>query len=475
VLARPATLRYRAAKLLRRHRVAIPAVTLAAILIVGFAATTWWEARRAQRQFQQVRSLAHSVLFELHDAVAKLPGSTAARELLVRRALEYLQNLSREAGNNADLQREVAIGFERVAVVQGSLSESNLGHVGTALENFRKAQEILGRLQARDPKDLSLLHDYRRVSTELAASFGDSGAFQEGTEVARRNVVSAGAELRAHPADPLMMEDLMAADSALADLLTDGKQYADAIPIRERVEALAAKLVELKPGDEENQRSLAVAEKRLGALYGVTQRYQQCRQEYERAKEIDERRVQRWPTDMRAKLDLSYAYSDLGWVAGHMGNLDEQLAAYRRTLELREEAAKADPNDQRAATGVASITGRIGTVLRDKGQYMESLAEIQRAVTLYEKLAGRPGADWASVRNLAEVHVDIAETLAAVGKRPGTSSAQLRDLRARGAAEYETARRLYEGLQARGVLPAAEVGHIAELRAEEDKLRRALQ
>jgi hypothetical protein len=88
VLARPATLRYRAAKLLRRHRLAIPAVALAALLIVGFAATAWWQARRAQRRFQEVRSLAHSVLFELHDAIEKLPGSTAARELLVRRALE---------------------------------------------------------------------------------------------------------------------------------------------------------------------------------------------------------------------------------------------------------------------------------------------------------------------------------------------------------------------------------------------------
>ena len=92
-----------------------------------------------------------------------------------------------------------------------------------------------------------------------------------------------------------------------------------------------------------------------------------------------------------------------------------------------------------------------------------------------EQPLNRLGVASVLVRNLAEVHVDIAETLAAVGKRPGTSSAQLRDLRARGAAEYETARRLYEGLQARGVLPAAEVGHIAELRAEEDKLRRALQ
>lgn len=86
VRARPATFLYRAGKLLRRHRVAIPAGALAAILILAFAGAAWWQARRAQRRFQEVRSLAHSVMFDLHDAIAPLPGSTAARNLLVARA-----------------------------------------------------------------------------------------------------------------------------------------------------------------------------------------------------------------------------------------------------------------------------------------------------------------------------------------------------------------------------------------------------
>jgi hypothetical protein len=119
VQARPATWRYRFGKLLRRHRIAAPAGALAALLILGFAGATWWQARSAERRFQQVRRLANSVMFELHDAINTLPGSTAARELLVRRAMEYLESLSREAGNRPDLQRDVALGYARVAEVQG--------------------------------------------------------------------------------------------------------------------------------------------------------------------------------------------------------------------------------------------------------------------------------------------------------------------------------------------------------------------
>src|SRR5581483_11193584 len=68
VKARPATFFYRAGKMIRRHRIAIPAGAIASILIVAFAAVAWWQAQSARRRFNEVRGLAHSMIFELHDA-----------------------------------------------------------------------------------------------------------------------------------------------------------------------------------------------------------------------------------------------------------------------------------------------------------------------------------------------------------------------------------------------------------------------
>jgi non-specific serine/threonine protein kinase/serine/threonine-protein kinase len=475
VLARPATLRYRAAKLVRRHRVAVPAAVVAALLIIGFAATTWWESRRAQRRFQEVRGLAHAVMFELHDAIEKLPGSTAARELLIRRALEYLQNLSREAGNNSELQREVALGYERVAAVQGFLGESNLGQVGTALESIRKSEEMLEKLHAGKRADQSLLQDYERVLNELAIAYGSSGEFGKAQETARKSVAAAEADWHARPGDTFAIGNLSAANAVLADTFTSEEQYAQAIPLREKTEQLARKVVELKPGDVESARNLALAEKRLAALYGVTGRYQECRREYELARDIDEQRSARNPADMHSKLDLSYDYSDLGWVAGRMERLDDALASHRRALALREEAAQADPKDVRAATAVASSTHRIGIILSRKGDPEGALTELRNAAVLYEKLADRSSPDWQTVRDLAEVHDDMAETLVAMGERKGTPASQRQALRSRAAGEYRKSRELYEGLKTRGVLPKAYLKRIDELQKEEDKLRPAAQ
>ena len=123
VKARPATLRYRAGKLLRRHRVAIPAAALALILILGRPGPPSGSAARraALPAGPRPRALRPVRASRCHRAPPR--GRLSPGELLVRRALEYLENLSREAGRNAGMAREVALGYERVGIVQGYVGE----------------------------------------------------------------------------------------------------------------------------------------------------------------------------------------------------------------------------------------------------------------------------------------------------------------------------------------------------------------
>src|SRR5207253_6382813 len=72
-------------------------------LFRSFASHTLREARiaqaqqaRAERRFNDVRALANSLLFDIHDSIRDLPGSTAARKVLVDRAVQYLDSLAQE-------------------------------------------------------------------------------------------------------------------------------------------------------------------------------------------------------------------------------------------------------------------------------------------------------------------------------------------------------------------------------------------
>jgi non-specific serine/threonine protein kinase/serine/threonine-protein kinase len=470
VAARKPTWHYRAARLAARHRIATPVGALAVLLIAGFAAFGWWEARRSERRFNQVRGLAHAVMFDLYDAIAPLPGSTAARELLARRALEYLEKLSQEAGGNRALQREVALGYARIGEVEGDLAESSLGRVPASLESLHKAAAILERLAAASPGDAGLRHEYLRAAIDLARAYGGVGQFDAGIAQARRAAAMAESAAGARPGDAIAMTDLEAALAVLADAVVNEKRYAEAIALRERVQGLANRVAAQTHG-REAERSLAVAEKRLGALYGVTGRMQDCRREYEMARSIDEQRCARDPQDMRARIDLSFDLSDLGWVASETNRLRDALDFHHQALQLREQAALADPRDFRAATTVAASMKRIGLALKNMGKPREALDELQQAAVRYDSLSRRPGSDWATVRSLADTHEDIAGTWIDLAHVPNASAAQRTADYLAAAREYDQSRSLLAGLRGQGKLPKPDWGRIDELAAKAEKAR----
>ena len=120
IAARRASIVYRMRKFIARNRLAVGIVTVATVAVFTATGIAVVEAMRAERRFQDVRRLANSVLFELHDAIAPLPGSTKARELLTRRGLEYLDAISREPGVNDALRRELAKGYLQLGAVKAT-------------------------------------------------------------------------------------------------------------------------------------------------------------------------------------------------------------------------------------------------------------------------------------------------------------------------------------------------------------------
>ncbi|HYW70574.1 MAG TPA: serine/threonine-protein kinase [Pyrinomonadaceae bacterium] len=110
---------YRTTKFIKRNKIAVAAALMILLTLTAGIIATTVQARRANRRFNQARQLAHTILFDYHDEIAALPGSTKVRERMVKDALQYLDSLSQDAGNDVSLLREVAIGYEKTATVQG--------------------------------------------------------------------------------------------------------------------------------------------------------------------------------------------------------------------------------------------------------------------------------------------------------------------------------------------------------------------
>ena len=95
---------------------------------------------RAKRRFDEVRELANTFMFEIHTAISDLPGSTPARELLVKTALTYLNSLAEESADDPELQRELAIAYGKVGDVQGSIRKASLGDTDAAAKSAPSMQ-----------------------------------------------------------------------------------------------------------------------------------------------------------------------------------------------------------------------------------------------------------------------------------------------------------------------------------------------
>ena len=140
----------------RRWAVAATAAAFLASILVSivmsllFVRATKAE-REAQAQFQSVRELAKFMLFDLHDEIAKTPGSTRARERLADTGRRYLDALS-AAGGDPALRIETALGYKRLGDVVGNAAGANLGRRAEAGKLLETAPAPLAARRRSQPR-----------------------------------------------------------------------------------------------------------------------------------------------------------------------------------------------------------------------------------------------------------------------------------------------------------------------------------
>ncbi len=245
VNARPDTFFYRASRFSKRNKWSIAAAAAVAVSLAVGTGISLYQAHLARQRFQQVRKLAKSFL-ELHDDVAKLPGSTAVREKMVATALDYLDNLGKSAGKDPELLNEVGVAYAKVARVEGMPGQPNLGRTDDALLNYGKAIDFERRAAAINP-------DYARSlagsQSEMAYLAMLSGHLPE----ARKNLEEAAALLdqlrQTNPNDPELLTVAAGVAVHEGDLAGYEGHEADALPFYQRAYSFATDYARVKPGN----------------------------------------------------------------------------------------------------------------------------------------------------------------------------------------------------------------------------------
>jgi len=425
VLARADSVTYRAGKFVGRHRVAVAATALVMLSLIGGIVMTARQARiaevqrrRAERRFSDVRKLANSFLFEFHDAIADLPGATKARELVVKRALEYLDGLAGEAGEDGALQGELASAYERVGDVQGLPYVASLGDAAGALRSFERAYAIrldLLRHQPGDPERLA-------------------GACQAGTRIGRV-LLSRG---EAKPALARFQEALPWCDGAW----------------RKRADAASADTV------LRTRLMIADALRRSGEPGRAVEGYQGVLRQ---AEEIAR-------SEPSARKILAMTYDRLGQTLEQQGEIDASLRARRKFVEVAEQIARDDPGVPRYRRNVAVGYENLASALRQKGDDAAGLEAVEKAVAIYETQRRQDPSDAQAVLDAASARTSRAELLRGTGRHEEALAA------------FGDALALAEGEVRRNpdsifprALAAASLGGIGEIHLAKGRLRPSVE
>lgn len=170
VKAHPQSFKYRASKFIKRNRWTVGLTVAALFLIAGGAVAAIWQSivanrqkqiaeqqkQIAERRFDQVRKIANSLIFDYHDEIAKLEGSTKLREKLVVDAVNYLNAISEENTDNPELLKEISLAYRKIGDVQGMPYDANLGKSDEAIKNYQNSISLLQKATALNPSDDSL-------------------------------------------------------------------------------------------------------------------------------------------------------------------------------------------------------------------------------------------------------------------------------------------------------------------------------
>lgn len=375
---------YRLGKFVARNRVAVGLAALA-VTAGGIAiGTIVYQARVAERRFQQVRGLARTITFELNDALQPLSGSTPVRKMVVERALAYLDALSKEAGNDRDLLLELGQGYARLGMVQGSINEPNLGHLTAALASFEKARAIFERLVAARPGDAAARFELAKVLGSLGQQHLSRFDRVKALEMAQR-------EMELIESLPEAAEvDRAAALFRLAVVLQNTKgRIEEAVPLWDRLAEIYERRLAAEPNSDPERRSVVLVNRYRTELEVSRKNLPAAERHLRRAIEVDEQRLAARPTDPLVLTDVSFDFAQLGFLANQQKRSAEAVEFYRKSLGIREKLLANDPANARLRIMVARNHATLGYSFHHTNRRADAAGSFRRAIATIRALPDR--------------------------------------------------------------------------------------
>ncbi|HEY1270543.1 MAG TPA: protein kinase [Terriglobales bacterium] len=397
VLAVKGSFRYRAAKFVRRNRLSIAAAAVVALSLATGIGATVRQARIARRQaeiaraereqaekrFRDVRDLANSLIFEIHDSIQALPGATPSRKLLLDRAVQYLDKLSQDAGNDPNLQRELAWGYQRLATVQGDTSQSNLGEVSAADLSNQKATALFEAVAHANPNNvtdqLNLAMAYRwRAFFDIYETRG-LAEINRAIAVTDPLMRTSGGNLDVNNERAQELYILAAIQDAMGDRFKAIDSFHNVLDLRQQIEQAKPDYPGIGSGVAKVTVLLA---HELGRFGDRDEGLRLMNAGIARFESL----LKSHPGDPSFSREITAAQTRRGEVELIRGDTQAALADFQHARQRFERQARLDPENKMLQADLWGTEFQYGRTLEAAGKHAEALPILQHAFKEYQAL-----------------------------------------------------------------------------------------
>ncbi|MFI4917586.1 MAG: protein kinase [Phycisphaerales bacterium JB060] len=428
ITARPATTLYHLRKFARRRKgpviaggIIAAALIIASVVSVAFAINAQRQRALAEQRLGDVRQLANTMLFDLHDLIEPLPGALEARQRLVETGLTYLDRLAATAGDDPELLEELAEAYFRIGDIQGNPRRANLGDAQAALRSYGQSIDLRERLVDIAPS-VSTTIALARTELAIAETLTSTPCAEESTEYAMRAIetleghgsadadeVRVMAEQRAGTAmlnrgrpdealthfgraldaserlaaggDPVLVRRLTIGLNEMGLTLSRLDRAEEALPYLERSLALRIAAAEADPSSVRAQRDLALVRHRLGDVRGDLNEKHAAVELYAQARGTLAGIARTDTNDARAHFDWSVAEEKLANALLEIGRVEDARLGYASARDLRTQLADENPGNQLYRMASAIAVERVAHCARLLGDHDTARAGYLRAMS----------------------------------------------------------------------------------------------
>ena len=389
VIACGDTFAYRASVFVARHKFVVSAAVIAGSLLVGGIITTWHEARlaeahrvRAEQRFNEVRKLANSLIFDIHDSIRYLPGASESRRLLANTAARYLDSLSQDAAHDPALQRELAAAYERLGDVQGQPREVNEGDYVGATKSYQRALALRSAAMAADPHNMDARRDILVNFGKLSDLSWNSGNPDLALFQSRQTIANAEILVKADNTNRVYERLLSVSLGDYGYKLF--KIRGDTDGALSYMRRSIADLEELSTADP----SSSSVGRTLSLIYGRTAemltKNQQQREEAlslnEKAQKVLEPLVARSPQNTDLRHLQAFAELQIGAALLEMGRLDLATQHAKAALDAFHALALTDPNVAEYSFDSARALATLGDIAERRGDAGQAISLLRTAL-----------------------------------------------------------------------------------------------